>query len=61
MTGIEIHLWHLAPDIGQKYLNILKSALYIKKSVVNQVIILNKSVMTRKKSLITDIPNIRHE
>lgn len=45
MASIKVHLYHFALYIGQKYLNVLKSTLYVKKLVVGQVIIFNKSVI----------------
>ena len=39
IAGIETYLHYLALYISQKYFSILKSAFYIKKSVVGQVII----------------------
>lgn len=43
MAGTDIHLHHLTSHIGLEHFNILKSALYIEKSVFDQVIIFNKS------------------
>ena len=60
-ADLEVHLHHLVPHIGLKHFNARRSVLYAKKSVVSQVIILNKSEMTRKKSLVTTTLNIRHD
>ena len=59
VAGIEVHLHYLAPHIGQEHFNVLTSALYIEKSIVGQVITLNKSVMTQKRGLVTATPSIR--
>lgn len=46
MMGLEIHFHYLIHHIGPEYFNILRSILYIEKSVVGQVIIRSKSKMT---------------
>lgn len=46
VAGMEIHFHHLTLHISQKYFNILKNTLYVEKSVVDQVIIFNKSLIT---------------
>lgn len=61
MVGIKVYLYYLVPYIGQKHFNALKNILYIKKSAVGQVIILNKSVIYWKKSLMTAILSLRHD
>lgn len=40
---------HFIPHLGQRYFNILKIILYIKKWAISLLIILNRSVMTQKK------------
>lgn len=59
VAGIEVLHFHLSPisHLGQS--NILKSVLYIEKSFVRQQIILSRSMMTRKKSLVTFTSNIK--
>lgn len=46
VAGIKVYLYHLAPHIGQKHFNILKSILYMEKSAIGQLIIFNKIVMS---------------
>ena len=60
VANLEVHFHHLVPHIGPKHFNVQKSVLYTEKSVVGQVIILNKSEITRKRSLVIATPNIRH-
>lgn len=59
MAIIEIYFHHLIFCISQKYSNILKNVLCMEKSAVSQAIILNKSAISLKKSLVTVILNIR--
>lgn len=59
--SIEVQLYHLVLHIGQKHFNALKSVLYVEKSAVGQVITFNKSVMSRKRSLVTAIPSLKHD
>ena len=61
MAEIEVYLSCLVPYIGHEHFNVLKNAFYIEKLVVGQVIISNKTVMTRKKNLITVILSISHD
>lgn len=58
MANIEVH-FHLLliSHLGQS--NTLKSVLYIEKLVISQQIIFSKSVITRKKNLMTITPSIR--
>lgn len=55
------HIYLLYPYFelffGQKYLTILRFVLCIKKLVIDLLMILNKSVIVCKKSLIIIIPN----
>lgn len=60
VVGIKIYLHHLTLHIGQEHFNTLKNSLYMESLVVDQVITLNKSVMTQKRSLVTAIPNIKY-
>lgn len=53
IANIEIYFYyHLIICINQEYFNILRHVLYIKKLAINQLIILNKSVIIQKRSLI---------
>lgn len=61
VASIEVHFHHLALYIGQKYFNILKSVLRIEKSAIGQVITLNKSVMSQKRSLVTVILSLKYD
>ena len=70
-VGIEVHLIrpevhlthlvhpHLVLHLSQGHFNIPRSVLYIEKSAVGQLIILNRSVITQKSSLVTVTPNLR--
>lgn len=60
MVGIEVYLHYSTSYINQKHFNILKSASCVEKLIVGQVITLNKSVMIRKKSLVTVTPSIKY-
>lgn len=59
IVDIKMHFYYFIFYISQKYFIVLKNILYMKKSASNQVITLNISVMTLKKSLVIAIPNIR--
>lgn len=56
-----IHLVHLYLifSLSQRQFNVPKSVLYMRKLAVSLLIIVNKSVMTRKKSLVTVTPSIK--
>lgn len=58
--GIEVHLYYLVPHIGKEHFNVLRSVLCMEKSVVGQIIIFIKSMMSRKRGLVTAIPSLRH-
>ena len=60
-ADLEAHFYHLVSHIGPEHFNARRSVLYTEKSVAGQVIILNKSEMTRKRSLVTATLNIRHD
>lgn len=58
VAGIEMHFYpHLIFHLG--YFNVVKSVLYVEKLPVSQLNILNKSIMIRKRGLVTITPNIR--
>lgn len=60
MAGIVVQIHHyLVFHIGQGHLNASRSVLYVEKSAVGQLIILNKSIITQKRSLLTVILTIR--
>lgn len=59
--GLEVFFHHLVPHINLKYFNVQKNVLCVEKLVVGQVILLNKSITTQKRSLVTAAPNIRYD
>lgn len=61
VATIEVYFYHLISHMGQEYFHIQKSVLYVEKSAVSQVIIPIKSVITRKRSLMTTISSIKHD
>ena len=60
-ADLEVHFHHLVPHIGLEHFNTRRTVLYAEKSVVGQVIALNKSEVTRKRSLVIATLNIRHD
>ena len=59
-AGIEMHFYpHLAFYLREEYINVLKSVLSMEKLAVGQQITLSRSVMTRKRSLVTITSTIR--
>ena len=46
MANIKVHLYYLISHINQKHFKVLKSIFCIEKSVISQVNIFNKSIMT---------------
>ena len=61
ITGIKIYFYYFAPYICQKHFNILKSVLCVEMSTIGQIIILNKSVISQKRSLVTSILNSKYD
>lgn len=61
IVGIKIYLYYLIFHISQKYFNILKNALYIKKLIISQIIIFNRNMIISNKSLVTAISIIKHD
>lgn len=46
VANIEMHFhYHFIPYIGQDYFNLLRNVLFIEKSAVGQLIIVNKNMM----------------
>ncbi len=59
-TGLEVLFHHLVHYIGSEYFNVQRNVLYREKLVVSQIITLDKSEMTQKRSLVTATSNIRY-
>lgn len=55
-----VHL-HLVLHFSQKYFNILKGVLYVKKWAIGLLIILSRSVMTQKRNLVIITTNIKFD
>lgn len=46
MAGIEVQIYHyLVSHISKRHLNVLRNILYIQKSAIGQLVILNKSII----------------
>lgn len=60
VAGWKIFFHHLIHHIGPEFFNTQKSVLYMEKSVIGQVIILNKSKVTWKIISMIATPNIKY-